>query len=322
MNNVIRMQPTGSSPSSLSVDAEHPELAGPRAELCHWIARYATHDGVFATDIPGLHFARMSAPGGMNRAIHSPALCVIAQGSKHVILSDELYVYDALRYLVVSLDLPVCGQVVEATPEAPYLSFRLDFDSAEIAELMLQVGPVETGSQRSARGMFLGRTNGTMLDSVLRLIRLLASPEDIPVLAPLAKQEILYRTLKGEQGWRLGQIASSDSQAQRISRAIAWLKSHYAEPLRIEEVAREVHMSTSSLHHHFKAVTALSPLQYQKQLRLQEARRLLMNEAVDAATAGHRVGYESPSQFSREYSRLFGVPPARDQRRLRELRTA
>ena len=317
MNTVLRM------PSAdAAVDAEHPELAGPRAELCRWIERFAPGEGLFETPLPGLYFARLTRPGDLNRAVHNPALCVIAQGAKHVMLADELYVYDALRYLVVSLDLPVCGQVVEASPEAPYLSFRLDFDAAEIAELMLRVGPVETGAQRTARGMFLGRTNGSLLDAVLRLMRLLATPEDIPVLAPLAKQEILYRTLKGEQGWRLGQIATADSQAQRIARAIAWLKAHYAEPLRIEEVAREVHMSTSSLHHHFKAVTALSPLQYQKQLRLQEARRLLMSEAVDAATAGHRVGYESPSQFSREYSRLFGVPPARDQRRLRERRTA
>ena len=317
MNNVLRMPSAG-----VSVDAEHPELAAPRAELCHWIARHTPGEGLFETAVPGLFFARLTKPGDLNRAVHSPALCVIAQGSKHMMLADELYVYDALRYLVVSLDLPVCGQVVEASPEAPYLSFRLDFDASDIAELMLRVGPVETGAQRTARGMFLGRTNGSLLEAVLRLLRLLATPEDIPVLAPLAKQEILYRTLKGEQGWRLGQIASADSQAQRIARAIAWLKAHYAEPLRIEEVAREVHMSTSSLHHHFKAVTALSPLQYQKQLRLQEARRLLMSEACDAATAGHRVGYESPSQFSREYSRLFGAPPARDQRRFRERRSA
>lgn len=310
------------TPSSLSVDAEHPELAAPRAELCRRIERHTPGEGLFETAIPGLFFARLTQPSGMSRALHNPALCVIAQGAKHVMLADELYVYDALRYLVVSLDLPVCGQVVEASPQMPYLSFRLDFDAAEIADLMLQVGPIETGTQRSARGMFLGRTNDGLLDAMLRLMRLLDTPEDIPVLAPLARQEILYRTLKGEQGWRLGQIALADSQTQRIARAIAWLREHYAEPLRIEEVAREVHMSTSSLHHHFKAVTALSPLQYQKQLRLQEARRLLMSEAVDAATAGHRVGYESPSQFSREYSRLFGTPPARDQRRLRERATA
>ena len=156
-----------------------------------------------------------------------------------------------------------------------------------------------------------------MLDAVVRLVRLLATPEDIPTLAPLAVREILYRLLRGAEGWRLRQIAAADGHARRIARVIAWLKEHYAEPLRIDEFAREVHMSPSSLHHHFKAVTAMSPLQYQKQLRLQEARRLMLSEPLDAATAAFRVGYESPSQFSREYSRLFGAPPARDQRRLR-----
>jgi AraC-like DNA-binding protein len=157
-----------------------------------------------------------------------------------------------------------------------------------------------------------------MLDAVVRLVRLLGAPEDIPALAPLAVRELMYRLLRSEDGWRLRQIAASDGQARRIARAIGWLKQHFAEPLRIDAFARELHMSPSSLHHHFKAITAMSPLQYQKQLRLQEARRLMFSESLDATSAALRVGYESASQFSREYSRLFGDPPARDQRRLRD----
>jgi AraC-like DNA-binding protein len=290
-----------------------------KPQLAAAIERAAPRDGVHPTAIERMSLIRSSRPGEPLHALHQPALCIIAQGRKQVMLGDEVYLYDASHHLVVSVDLPVTGQVLQATPQAPYLCFRLDLDPGEIAALMLQAGLPAATQRSSARGLFLGQTCPLMLDAVLRLVRLLETPEDIPALAPLVMREILYRLLKGEHGWRLNQIATANSQAQRIARVIGWLKEHFAEPLRIEDVAREVHMSTSSLHHHFKAVTAMSPLQYQKRLRLQEARRLMLSEDVDAATAGFRVGYESPSQFSREYSRLFGVPPARDQRRLRHL---
>ncbi len=289
------------------------------AELAALIERFTPGDGVHPTAIERMSLIRASRPGDEPlHAVHQPALCIIAQGCKQVMLSEEVYRYDASRYLVVSVDLPVTAQVVEATPRAPYLCFRLDIEPGEIAALILQAGLPASTQRSSSRGLFLSQTSPLLLDPVLRLVRLLDTPEDIPALAPLAVREILYRLLKSERGWQLNQIATNDSQAQRIARVIRWLKEHFMEPLRIEDIAREVHMSESSLHHHFKAVTAMSPLQYQKQLRLQEARRLMLSEDVDAATAGFRVGYESPSQFSREYSRLFGAPPVRDLRRLRE----
>ncbi|PTL76984.1 AraC family transcriptional regulator [Vitiosangium sp. GDMCC 1.1324] len=288
------------------------------AELAAVIERFAPRDGVHPTAVERMSLIRASHPNEPLHAVHQPALCIIAQGSKRVMLGEEVYRYDASRYLVVSVDLPVTAQVVQATPRAPYLCFRLDIDPGEIAEVSLQAGLPAPAQRTPSRGLFLDQACPRMLDAVLRLVRLLDTPEDIPALAPLAVREILYRLLKSEHGWQLNQIATAGSQAQRIARAIGWLKEHFAEPLRIEDIARKVHMSTSSLHHHFKAVTAMSPLQYQKQLRLQEARRLLLSEDVDAATAGFRVGYESPSQFSREYSRLFGAPPARDVRQLRQ----
>ena len=208
--------------------------------------------------------------------------------------------------------------MIEATPEKPYLCFKLDLDTREIASLLLEAELPVTSGNGPPRGLYISRLSRNLIDAVLRLMRLLDAPEDIPALAPLAKREILYRLLKSEEGYRLREIATAHSHAKRIAKAIERLKQHYAEPLRIDDLAAEANMSASSLHHHFKAVTAMSPLQYQKQLRLQAARRLLLSENVDAATAGHRVGYESPSQFSREYSRLFGAPPARDLRQLQQ----
>jgi AraC-like DNA-binding protein len=251
--------------------------------------------------------------------VHEPALGIIVQGSKRVMLADEIYIYDRSSVLIASVDLPVSAQVEEASPEKPYLGFKLDLDMREIASLLAQAQLAPQGEQGSSRGIFLAVASEPLLEPVLRLLRLLETPEDIPALAPLIERELLYRLLKSEQGWRVAQMSTVHSQAQRIGKAIGWLKKHYAEPLHIDSFAREASMSPSSLHHHFKAVTAMSPLQFQKQLRLQEARRLLLAEGVDAATAGHRVGYESASQFSREYSRLFGAPPARDLRRLRDL---
>ncbi|MFP2906978.1 AraC family transcriptional regulator N-terminal domain-containing protein [Pyxidicoccus sp. 3LFB2] len=295
-----------------------PELAERLAELASMMERLTPGDGIHGTALERVVLIRSARTGEPLRALHQPALCLIAQGAKRVMLGEEVYPYTASHHLVVSVDLPVTGQVTQATPQAPYLCFRLDLDPGEIADLMLQAKLPAAPQRSPSRGLFVSETTPSLLDAVLRLVRLLDSPEDIPALAPLAMREIVYRLLKGEHSSMLNQIATANSQAWRIARAIGWLKAHFAEPLRIEDVAREVHMSTSSLHHHFKAVTAMSPLQYQKQLRLQEARRLLLSEDVDVATAGFRVGYESPSQFGREYSRLFGAPPGRDLRRLRQ----
>jgi AraC-like DNA-binding protein len=291
-----------------------------RAELAAMIDRITVTDGAHETAIPRFTLARASRVQHPVHAIHEPAFCVLAQGSKRVLLSDEVYVYDSSQYLVVAQNLPVAGQVVDASPEAPYLGLRLSFDVKDIAALALEMKLGETLPKRaSQRGIFTGELSTTLLDPVLRLTRLLDSPEDIPALAPLITREILYRLMKSPDGWRLAQMAVVDGHSQRIAQAIGVLSRRFQEPLRVEDLADEVHMSVSSLHQHFKAVTAMSPLQFQKQLRLQESRRIMISEDVDAATAGHRVGYESQSQFNREYSRFFGLPPARDVKRLREL---
>jgi AraC-like DNA-binding protein len=285
-------------------------------EIAVMMSRYAGGDGFHQTAVGRLTLIRAARPNELMPAVYEPSLCLIAQGSKRVILGGEVFVYDRARYLVASVDLPVAGEVLEATPERPYLCVMLRLDAKDIAAMLLEA-ELPPPAAAPARGLYLARTTPAMAEAVLRLLRLLDTPEDIAALAPLAEREILYRLLKSEEGWRLRQIATAHTHSRRIAKAIEWLKSHYAEPLRIEKVASEVSMSISSFHEHFKAVTAMSPLQYQKQLRLQEARRLLLSEAIDAATAGHRVGYESPSQFGREYSRLFGAPPAKDMQRLR-----
>ena len=291
-----------------------------RAELAAMIDRITVTDGARETTIPRLTLARASHMQHPVHAIHEPAFCVLAQGSKRVLLGDEVYIYDSSQYLVVSQNLPVSGQVIDASPEAPYLGLRLSFDVKDIAALALDLQLGETLPVRaSQRGIFTGELSTTLIDPVLRLVRLLDSPEDVPALAPLVTREILYRLLKSADGWRLAQMAVVDSHSQRIAQSISVLSMRFQEPLRVEDLADEVHMSVSSLHQHFKAVTAMSPLQFQKQLRLQESRRIMISEHVDAATAGHRVGYESQSQFNREYSRFFGLPPARDVKRLREL---
>jgi AraC-like DNA-binding protein len=291
-----------------------------RAELAAVIDRFTVTDGIYATGIPRLTLARVSQSQHPAHTVHEPAFCVLAQGSKRVLLGDEVYVYDSSHYLVVAQNLPVSSQVVDASPEAPYLGLRLAFDVKDIAALALDLGlGAALPSRASQRGIFTDELSPALLDPLLRLIKLLAAPEDVQALAPLITREILYRLLRSPDGWRLAQMAIVDSHSQRIARAIGLLSQRFHEPLRVDELASAVCMSVSSLHHHFKAVTAMSPLQFQKQLRLQEARRILIGEHVDAATAGHRVGYESQSQFNREYSRFFGSPPARDVRRLREL---
>jgi AraC-like DNA-binding protein len=284
--------------------------------MAQLIARFAASDGIHATAIERLILVRTSAPYKPVPVVYEPCVCIVAQGKKRVLLGEEVFVYDATTYIVTSIDLPVSGAVIEASPERPYLCLVLRLDWKELASLLVHADlPPPAGAP--ARGLYLAKTDTPMIDAMLRLLRLLDTPEDIPTLAPLAEREILYRLLKGEEGWRLRQMVAAQGQARRIAKAIEWLKAHFSQPLRVEELAGRIGMSTSSFHEHFKLVTAMSPLQYQKQLRLQEARRLLLGDVQDAATAGHRVGYESPSQFSREYSRLFGATPAADARRMR-----
>jgi AraC-like DNA-binding protein len=272
-------------------------------------------EGIVQTPVAGLSVYRIANPGGPKHHVYEPALALIAQGAKQVMVGDEIHTYDALHYLVTSVDLPVVGQVRVASDTLPYLGLRFSLDIAEIGELIRdeRLPPaVHTGP---ARGIYVNRIALPVLEPVLRLLRLLDAPADIAIVAPLVKREILYRLLMNGEGARLRQLALQDSQTQRIAKAIALLRANYAQALRIDEIASGVHMSVSSFHHHFKAVTAMSPLQFQKQLRLQEARRLLLTGGTDASTAAHSVGYESASQFAREYARMFGAPPARDRRR-------
>ena len=291
-------------------------LCEKQEELTALLDRLTSVDGTHPTAVAALTLYRMSAPTLPVHGLQQPTFCIVAQGSKLAILGEEAHLHDSARYLLMSVDLPLTARIVEASPEEPYLGFCLDIDPRQISLLLMEMQPPPQ-ERGSARGLSLSRTDTPLLDAVIRLLRLLDTPKDVPVLAPLAVREILYRLLTGEQGARLRQIAVRDSLTHRVARAIDWIKHHYAEPLRIETIAQEVCMSESGLHHHFKAITALSPLQYQKHLRLQEARRLMLQDSLNAATAAYQVGYQSTSQFNREYSRMFGAPPLRDIVRLR-----
>jgi AraC-like DNA-binding protein len=293
------------------------DLTGRQQELTARVARLAPVDGVHPAAFPSLALIRGSVPTACMATVYQPSLGIVVQGRKRVLLNDEVFYYDALNYLVVSVTLPVMGQVVEASPERPFLGLRLDLDLEEIARLLLEMGDRGTAPVAD-RGLFVTRMDEPLLDAVLRMVKLLEEPEDIAVLAPVVQREIYYRVLRGDLGQRLVDLAEADGGNHRIVRAIEWLKRRYATPLSIGELAEAVHMSPSALHHRFKAVTAMSPLQYQKHLRLHEARRLMFADGIECAAAGHRVGYESPSQFSREYRRLFGASPRVEIARLRE----
>ena len=261
----------------------------------------------------------MEAPTQTTSYMHEPSICLIAQGAKRVLLGEETYAYDAQHFLLASVDLPIVAQITEASPETPYLGLKLKLDPREIAQLMADSSLPPPRAQQESRGMAVGELSESLLCTFLRLLDLLDEPENIPILAPLIQREILYRLLVGEQGPRLRQIGAAGCRSHQIARAIDWLKANFSQPLRIDDLATRVRMSTSAFHHHFRALTAMSPLQYQKWLRLHEARKLMLTEQLDAANAAFQVGYESPSQFSREYSRLFGAPPLRDIKSLQQV---
>jgi AraC-like DNA-binding protein len=286
-------------------------------ELADLIEQCAGGDGVHVTAIPRLFVQRASHPPEPFHAVYEPAVYVVAQGRKQAMLGENVYVYDPAQYLIVSIDIPIVGQILEASREKPFLALKLSLDPAAIGALMLESDIERAGREQPGPALAVSAVSDELLDALIRLVRLLGSPRDIPVLAPLAEREILYRLLRGDQASRMSQIAFAESKLQQVNRAIGWIKRNFREPFSIDAVAAEARMSSSALHHHFKAVTAMSPLQYQKQLRLQEARRLILTHSIDAASASHTVGYESPSQFSREYRRLFGAPPVRDIERLR-----
>jgi AraC-like DNA-binding protein len=285
------------------------------------IARWTDKGDQIVTAIPGLSLYRRDEPTQPTSGMYEPSLCLIAQGAKRVLLGDDTYVYDAHHFLITAVHLPTVVQVIKASREKPYLGLRLKLDRREISQLMVDSYLHPQRAQQSSRGMATGEVTLPLLTAFQRLIDLLAEPKDIPILAPIIQREISYRLLVGDQGARLRQMASAGSQSHQIARAIDWLKGNFTRPLRIDDLATQVNMSTSTFHHHFRALTAMSPLQYQKSLRLNEARRLMLTEHLDAATVAFQVGYESPSQFSREYSRLFGQPPLRDITKLRQMAT-
>ncbi|QGZ42373.1 AraC-like DNA-binding protein [Pseudoduganella flava] len=289
-------------------------------KLADILKRHAPHDGAHATALSRVHVLRSVTPTEPIPVIHQPAVCFIAQGRKQTMLGEQAWLYAPRQFLIVSAELPITGQVLDASAAAPYLCLRLDLDPATIATVIEDAAPNASADDAPAVGVAVSSAPPQLLDAVVRLAGLLdASEGERRFLAPPAEREILYRLLMGEQSDRLRQIAYADSKLARINRAIVWIKSNYARTLRVEEMAAQVNMSTSSFHEHFRTVTSMSPLQYQKQIRLQEARRLMLAQALDAATAGFQVGYESPSQFSREYARRFGLPPKRDIEKIRAL---
>lgn len=294
------------------------QLYRQRVELTKIIERYTGRDGTQMTAIPSLFFSRYSNDGGPYYGVYKPSLCIVVQGMKEVLLSQERFQYGPADYLVASVNLPTTAQITEASSEVPYLALKLEFTPSEILEVLREFQMGVEKKENAKRGMYVSKIESSLLDAVTRLARMLDTPEDIKVLAPLITKEIIYRVLQGEHGSMLKQIAIEGSSTHQISDVIEHIMNNYEKSFKIEELAEIANMSVSSLHRHFKEITAMSPIQFQKQLRLQEARSLLLSESADAADVAFRMGYESPSQFSREYSRMFGLPPKEDIKRLRE----
>jgi len=287
------------------------DLSKPYREMAAIIARFATADQEYASPIEGLYFNRRSSPTQPIHTTQWPCFAMVIQGEKSLTLGGEVHRYGVGDYLVVSLDLPVLSRVTKASRGQPHLGLGMAINPRRLHEVMSRA-PATALPLDHSRGVAVNKASADIVDASLRLLRLLDRPADIPAIAPLIEQEILYRLLSGPVGPRLLQIATVETAGNKVARAIAWLKQNFVHPLRIEDLAESVGMSASSLHHHFKTVTAMTPMQYQKQLRLHEARRLMLIERLDVGSAGYTVGYQSPSQFSREYSRLYGLSPLRD----------
>jgi AraC-like DNA-binding protein len=264
-----------------------------------------------------LRLARSSHPTEPVHAVYQPAFCFVAQGCKQALLGEEVFRYDPGNYLIFTVDLPLTFQVKEALPERPYLGLRLNLDPSLVASVVMESGLESQKGDARLKAMDVSPMDADLIDALVRLVRLMDEPIERKVLAPLIIREIIFRLLMGGQGARLEHLLAAGADTHRISKAIGMLRQHYAQPLKMEDIAHDLGMSVSGFHHHFKSVTAMSPLQFQKQIRLREARRLMLGEDLDAASAGFRVGYEDPSYFSREYKKLFGAPPQRDIAQLR-----
>lgn len=287
-------------------------------ELRSRIARWTEGHEACETDIPGLFLFQIPQPTEPKAVVSEPSICLIAQGAKRITVGGDTLEYSPQRYLLTSVHLPTVAQVIQATPECPYLGLRLTFDLQQLSELMTDSKLPAPRSSQPERGISVSEVTLPLLSAITRLVGLLDEPQDIPILAPTLQREIIYRLLVGEQGPRLRSIAVEGSQSNHIVRAVNWLNSNFDKPLKVEHLAEIAQMSSSTFYEHFRTMTALSPLQYQKRLRLQEARRLMLSDDLDAASAGYRVGYDSPSQFSREYRRQFGAPPIKDIQQLKE----
>ncbi|SFE64321.1 AraC-type DNA-binding protein [Bacillus sp. OV194] len=294
------------------------QLYRQRIELSKLIDGHLSQNGTHMTAVPSLFFSRYSNETGPNYGVYKPSLCIVVQGMKEVLLSQERFQYGPADYLVASVTLPITGQVTQASSEQPYLALKIEFTPGQILEVLRDTQIEADKKVNAKRGMYVSKIEPSLLDAVLRLTRLLENPKDIPVLAPLVMKEIIYRVLQGKHGGILKQMAIEGSSTNQISDVIEHIMKNFEKSFKIEELAEIGNMSVSSLHRHFKEVTAMSPIQFQKQLRLQEARSLLLSVLPDAADAAFRVGYESPSQFSREYSRMFGFPPKEDIKRLKQ----
>lgn len=289
------------------------------ARLAELIRSYTPYDGSHELRLKGVFASRVSRKNPeRTHTVYKPSLCIVAQGSKAVLLGSEVIEYDASRMLIFSIDLPVASEVIKASPAEPFLGLKLELDSHQMAELALKVYPHGLPPVRENRGVYVGQASAPIVGAAIRLLELMADPRDAELIAPLVVEEILIRLLRSPVGNRVAQIGLAESGVHRIARAVNWVRDHFDKPINVEELAEMVHMSPSSFHQHFKTVTSMSPLQFQKALRLQQARRLMLASRMDATTASLQVGYLSASQFSREYGRLFGHAPSRDIARLRE----
>ena len=285
--------------------------------LAAMIRELCPQEGSHATAVEGLFLTRYSTTEVPRNSLNQAVFCVVAQGVKSILLNEQRFLYDENKYLLVSLDLPLVGQLEQASRAKPFLGLSLVLDFDEISSLVRDAELPQENAAPPRPGLMIGTMEDDLLDAVTRLASLLKKPQQIAVLAPLIRREIFYKLLLSPQGAILRHIAADSGKIQRVAAGLAWLRHNLARTIRMEELAREMRMSPSAMHSWFRAVTSMSPLQYQKQLRLQEARRMLLSEAMDAATASRQVGYESASQFSREYRRFFGVPPMKDIERLR-----
>ncbi|EHZ2592018.1 AraC family transcriptional regulator [Vibrio parahaemolyticus] len=295
-----------------------PSRAFATQKLAKLIDRWTGNANQYDTPISGLRFSRWTTPTPPTSYTHNPSICLIAQGRKRVLLGEESFIYDANHFLISSIDLPIIANIIEASEEQPYLGLVMELDLTEISQLIVDSELAFIQSKEAQKGIAVGELSESLLDAFVRLAELLDEGQNIKILAPIIKREIFYRLLMSEQGTRLHQIVTAGSHSHQIAKAIDWLKNNFVKPLSVGDLASYTGMSKSSFYTHFRSMTSMTPLQFQKKLRLSEARRLMLTENLDAMAATFKVGYESPSQFSREYSRLFGAPPSKDIKLLRE----